>query len=73
MGGKGERLFRTHAYRFAPAEYPSWSGWRNRPQAASKKRPAAVVSNRSYNTTRPDVVVMAITSQFRPGPALGEV
>lgn len=42
-------------------------------QAASKKRPAAIVSNRTYNTTRPDVVVMAITSQFRPSPALGEV
>jgi mRNA interferase MazF len=42
-------------------------------QAASKKRPAVVVSNKAYNTARPDVVVMAITSQFRPSPALGEV
>jgi mRNA interferase MazF len=42
-------------------------------QAASKKRPATVVSNRTYNTARPDVVVMAITSQFRHSPALGEV
>jgi mRNA interferase MazF len=42
-------------------------------QAASKKQPAAVVSNRGYNTARPDVVVMAITSQFRPSPTLGEV
>jgi mRNA interferase MazF len=42
-------------------------------QAASKKRPAVVVSNRVYNTAKPDVVVMAITSQFRPSPALGEV
>ena len=42
-------------------------------QATLKQRPAAVVSNRTYNTTRPDVVVMAITSQFRPNPALGEV
>jgi mRNA interferase MazF len=42
-------------------------------QGASKKRPAVVVSNRVYNTAKPDVVVMAITSQFRPSPALGEV
>jgi mRNA interferase MazF len=41
--------------------------------AASKKRPAVVVSNRSYNAARPDVVVMAITSQLRPSPGLGEV
>jgi mRNA interferase MazF len=31
-------------------------------QANSKQRPAVVVSNRSYNDTRPDVVAMAITS-----------
>lgn len=42
-------------------------------QAASKKRPAVVVSNRAYNDDKPDVVVMAITSQLRPSPALGEV
>lgn len=42
-------------------------------QASSKKRPAVVVSNRIYNSTRPDVVVMAITSQLRPSPGPGEV
>jgi len=42
-------------------------------QAASKKRPAVVVSNGRYNHAKPDVVVMAITSQFRPNPTLGEV
>ena len=42
-------------------------------QAASKKRPAVVVSNRAYSTAKPDVVVMAITSQLRPAPGLGEV
>jgi mRNA interferase MazF len=42
-------------------------------QTASKKRPAVIVSNRGYNSLKPDVVVMAITSQFRPAPALGEV
>lgn len=42
-------------------------------QVASKQRPAVVVSGRAYNESRPDVVLMAITSQFRPSPALGEV
>ena len=41
-------------------------------QTASKKRPAVVVSNRAYNESRPDLVVMAITSQFRPSPGIGE-
>jgi len=40
-------------------------------QTTSKKRPAVVVSNRAYNIAWPDVVVMAITSQFRPTPARG--
>ena len=42
-------------------------------QAASKQRPAVVVSNRAYNMAKPDVVVMAVTSQFRSSPTLGEV
>jgi len=42
-------------------------------QVAAKKRPAVVVSNRAYNTAKPDLIVMAIASQFRPAPSLGEV
>ncbi len=42
-------------------------------QASSKKRPAVIVSSEAYNRAKPDMVVMAITSQLRPGPALGEV
>jgi mRNA interferase MazF len=42
-------------------------------QTASKRRPAVIVSNRAYNQAKPDVVVMAITSQFRAGTTLGEV
>ncbi len=42
-------------------------------QTASKKRPAIVASNRTYNTAKPDVVVMAVTSQLRASAALGEV
>ncbi len=41
-------------------------------QRASKKRPAVVVNNRSYCTARPDLVVMAVTSQLRLNPGLGE-
>jgi mRNA interferase MazF len=42
-------------------------------QVAAKQRPAVIVSAAAYNRTKPDVVVMAITSQFRPSPPLGEV
>ena len=42
-------------------------------QTASKQRPAVIVSNANYNFERPDVVVMAVTSQLRPSPAFGEV
>jgi mRNA interferase MazF len=31
------------------------------------------VSKRDYNSAKPDVVLMAITSQFRPSASLGEV
>ncbi|HTW44147.1 MAG TPA: type II toxin-antitoxin system PemK/MazF family toxin [Acidobacteriaceae bacterium] len=33
-------------------------------QKAFKKRPAVVVSNKSYNQNGPDVVIMAVTSQI---------
>lgn len=42
-------------------------------QMASKQRPAVVVSNKSYNTNKPDVVIMAVTSQLRSSASLGEV
>jgi mRNA interferase MazF len=43
-------------------------------QSASKKRPAVVISADSYNQRRPDVIVMAVTSQIlQPAGALGEV
>ena len=42
-------------------------------QTASKRRPAVVVSNADYNAAKPDVVVMAVTSQLRPLPVRGEV
>jgi mRNA interferase MazF len=42
-------------------------------QRASKKRPAVVVSNRAYCTARPDVIVMAVTSQLRLDPRSGDI
>lgn len=42
-------------------------------QAASKQRPAVIVSSRAYAVERPDLIMMAVTSQLRPTPALGEV
>jgi mRNA interferase MazF len=40
---------------------------------ATKRRPAVVISSSGYNLARPDVIVMAITSQVRPTPSFGEV
>ena len=42
-------------------------------QSVTKKRPAVVVSSDSYNQARPDVILMAITSQLSSPPRLGEV
>ena len=37
-------------------------------QAASKKRPAVVISSPAYHTNRPDLLIMAITSQAHTAP-----
>lgn len=42
-------------------------------QTTSKKRPAVVISSAAYNRQRPDLIIMAITSQARPANRLGEV
>jgi len=42
-------------------------------QRATKKRPAAVVSSAVYNAARPDLIVLAITSQSRPTSGVGGV
>ena len=42
-------------------------------QQGSKQRPAAVVSNAAYNRARPDLILMAVTSQVKPKPSFGEV
>ncbi len=34
-------------------------------QSTSKKRPAVVISSNRYNKERPDIILMAVTSQMR--------
>jgi mRNA interferase MazF len=41
-------------------------------QTGQKKRPAVVVSSRAYGRVKPDLILMAVTSQLRP-MSLGEV
>lgn len=41
-------------------------------QSGTKKRPAVVVSGTGYNTSRHDIVIMAVTSQVRTPLAFGE-
>lgn len=41
-------------------------------QRGSKQRPAVVVSSAAYQRQRPDVILMAVTSQVRAAPAFGE-
>ncbi len=42
-------------------------------QSTVKKRPAVVISSGTYHRERPDVVLMAVTSQPRGSGAFGEV
>lgn len=42
-------------------------------QTATKKRPAIVISSKNYNSVRPDIILMAVTSQLRASAAFGEV
>ena len=41
-------------------------------QTTTKKRPAVVVSSEEYNTDRPDLIIMAITSRLHQVDKLGE-
>jgi mRNA interferase MazF len=41
-------------------------------QTTIKRRPAVVISSERYNRERPDLILMAITSQMRPAPTVGE-
>jgi mRNA interferase MazF len=41
-------------------------------QMTQKKRPAVVVSSNSYNQLRPDVILIAVTSQISSQTQIGE-
>lgn len=41
-------------------------------QSTTKQRPAVVISSNRYNTERPDLILLAITSQVRASLAFGE-
>ncbi|MCE2487222.1 MAG: type II toxin-antitoxin system PemK/MazF family toxin [Desulfurellaceae bacterium] len=41
-------------------------------QTTSKKRPAVVISSSAYHEARPDLIIMAITSQLKASPTVGE-
>jgi len=40
--------------------------------SATKKRPAVVISSQNYQTSRPDIILLAITSQVRQPLGFGE-
>lgn len=42
-------------------------------QRSTKKRPAVIVSSDGYNQAKPDLIIMAITSQIALPLGLGEV
>ena len=41
-------------------------------QTAIKKRPAVIVSSNDYNVNRPDIIIMAVTSQMRSSEYFGD-
>jgi len=42
-------------------------------QTTTKHRPAVVVSSAAYHRERPDLVILAVTSQMRPAAGLAEI
>ena len=42
-------------------------------QRSTKQRPAIIVSSELYHQHRPDLIIMAVTSQVRMAPSVGEV
>ncbi|MBN1662320.1 MAG: type II toxin-antitoxin system PemK/MazF family toxin [Deltaproteobacteria bacterium] len=41
-------------------------------QTTTKKRPAVVVSSNAYHLSRPDIVLMAVTSRIKPDAVFGD-
>ena len=42
-------------------------------QSTTKQRPAVVISSAAYQRERPDLIILAVTSQQRPAATVGEV
>lgn len=42
-------------------------------QTGSKQRPAVVISSKAYQESKPDIILMAVTSQIKTKTVLGEV
>lgn len=42
-------------------------------QSSIKKRPTVIISSNSYNSQKPDLIIMAITSQFNSSINFGEI
>ena len=42
-------------------------------QSAIKKRPAVIVSSDTYNSKRPDIIIMAVTSQMQSASYFGDI
>jgi mRNA interferase MazF len=42
-------------------------------QSATKKRPAVIVSSDTYNRKRPDIIIMAVTSQMQSASYFGDI
>jgi len=42
-------------------------------QTTTKKRPAVVICSKPYIQERPDLIIMAVTSQMKPTSLVGEV
>ncbi len=41
-------------------------------QSTTKRRPAVIVSSDAYPRARPDLIILAVTSQVRAAPTIGE-
>jgi mRNA interferase MazF len=42
-------------------------------QSTIKKRPAVIISSPAYNDSRPDLIIMAVTSQMKSTQGVGDV
>lgn len=42
-------------------------------QTGSKQRPAVVISSKAYQKAKPDIIMMAVTSQVKAEVSLGEM